>query len=303
MRQKLVTVTVGIPALNEEANIKKLLLSVLFQNQKSYRLKQIIVVSDGSTDRTVAEIKSVRNRKIQIVENKKRIGQALSQNKIIKANSSDILVLLNADVLPKGKAFIDQIIAPIINNPNVGLVGAKVEPIGSESIIGKIIDFSAEIKHGLYQSKNRGNNVYNCHGRARAFSKNLLKKFKWERTVAEDAFSYLSCLKFGFAFIYQPKAVILYKSPQTMQDHLKQSVRFIQSKNQMLQFFDRKLVEDTYYFSMYNFIRVVLLYLIKSPHLFITYSIIYIAAEITSRFSHMTNPTWDVSTSSKVVSR
>ena len=51
MNKKL-TVSVGIPAYDEEANIKSLLEAILQQRQENFILKSIIVVSDGSTDRT-----------------------------------------------------------------------------------------------------------------------------------------------------------------------------------------------------------------------------------------------------------
>ena len=52
MRKKL-TVTIGIPAYNEEANVRNLLVSLLAQKETNFKLQEIIVVSDGSTDKTV----------------------------------------------------------------------------------------------------------------------------------------------------------------------------------------------------------------------------------------------------------
>ena len=47
------TIEIGIPALNEEANIGYLIESLLKQDKSGYELKRILVSSDGSTDRTV----------------------------------------------------------------------------------------------------------------------------------------------------------------------------------------------------------------------------------------------------------
>ncbi len=301
MKNKLTTVSVGIPALNEEGNIKKLLLSILGQKADTFRLEKIIVVSDGSTDRTVEEILSVKNNKIHLINNKTRIGQALSQNKIIALNKSDVMVLLNADVLPKNDKFLKEIISPLLNKNKAGLVGAKVEPVGSDTFIGEIIDFSSEVKHRLYSQKNGGNNIYNCHGRARAFSKTFLSDFKWNKTVAEDAFSYFSCLSLGFEFVYQPNAIVLYKSPQTIQDHMNQSIRFIQSRAQMEKFFDPNFVRKEYAFTAKEFMKEVLAFLLKNPVLFVSYCALYLWAKLQSRVSQMTDVKWEVSKSSKVV--
>ena len=303
MKNRKVTVSIGIPALNEESNIKKLILSLLKQKVENIKIEQVIVISDASTDRTVDEVLSIRNKKIVLFKNKTRIGQALSQNKIIKMNKSDILVLLNADVLPRGTNFLQEIILPIITRSQVGLVGAQVEPVGSDTFVGEIIDFSAEVKHRLYSQKNGGNNIYNCHGRARAFSKSFISNFKWNATVAEDAFSYFSCLSRGFEFVYQPKAVVMYKSPQTIQDHMKQSIRFIQSQTQMEKYFEARFVRREYAFSPLEFIVEVLGFLVKNPILFLSYCLLYMWAKIKSKFNMATDVRWEVSESSKVVAR
>jgi len=50
--KKLITVSIGIPAYNEEANIGKLLSSLIKQKEAGFIIKEIIVVSDQSTDKT-----------------------------------------------------------------------------------------------------------------------------------------------------------------------------------------------------------------------------------------------------------
>ena len=45
-------VSVGIMAFNEEGNISRLLEALLNQDIEEIRIKEVIVVSDGSTDKT-----------------------------------------------------------------------------------------------------------------------------------------------------------------------------------------------------------------------------------------------------------
>jgi glycosyltransferase involved in cell wall biosynthesis len=47
--KKNMTVTIGIPAYNEAANITSLLMALLAQNTPNFKLESIIVASDGST--------------------------------------------------------------------------------------------------------------------------------------------------------------------------------------------------------------------------------------------------------------
>ena len=50
------SITIGIPAYNEEANIKYLLKLLLNQKIKNAAIHEVIVVSDGSTDGTVLQV-------------------------------------------------------------------------------------------------------------------------------------------------------------------------------------------------------------------------------------------------------
>ena len=68
------TVTIGIPAYNEEANIKNLLDSILSQIQNNFIIDEIIVVSDGSSDKTADIVRSLNNSLINLIEDKERLG-------------------------------------------------------------------------------------------------------------------------------------------------------------------------------------------------------------------------------------
>ena len=52
-------VSVGIMAFNEEKNMGRLLKALLSQELKKVRIEEIIVVSDGSTDKTNEIVKEL----------------------------------------------------------------------------------------------------------------------------------------------------------------------------------------------------------------------------------------------------
>jgi len=78
------TLTIGIPAYNEEANIGLLLNDITLQKNRNYILKEIIVVSDGSTDSTVKKVEQASIQSIKLIINKKRTGLANVQNPLQK---------------------------------------------------------------------------------------------------------------------------------------------------------------------------------------------------------------------------
>jgi len=89
-----------IPAYNEEKSIERCVKSALMQNYKDL---EIIVVDDGSKDRT-AEVAKKLN--VRVVRNKKNLGIAESMNRGIKTAKGDFIVTLHADAELIGRNWI-----------------------------------------------------------------------------------------------------------------------------------------------------------------------------------------------------
>jgi len=94
MKSKKLTVTIGIPAFNEEANIGFLLKDVLMQKTNSFKLTNILVSSDGSTDKTKFIVEAFKDKRIKLLANIERKGQSYRQNQIM--NISKIFEMLSA---------------------------------------------------------------------------------------------------------------------------------------------------------------------------------------------------------------
>jgi len=244
--KKASTLTIAIPAYNEEGNIRHLLLSLLKQNYKGITLEQILIISDGSTDNTVSEVKKIKSKFINLIDRKKRLGIIKTQNELLRHVTSDILILLDADVLPSGTNFIQKLVYPLIKDSSVGIVGAGTKSIKPNTLLEKILCQSHEMKNSFYTKINNGDNIYMCHGRARALSAKIYKKIIWQGECAEDAFSYLFCIQKGYKFVYQKNAIVLFRSPSSLSDHIKQSLRFTYGKKQMEKFFSPKFVKKEY---------------------------------------------------------
>src|SRR3989344_6673402 len=116
MKNKKITVSIGISAYNEEANIKKLLLSLLTQKRIGFKIKEIVILSDGSNDKTISLAKSVDSNLIKIIDRKIRRGKVIRQNEILKLINSDVLVLLDADVIPANNMLLRNLVKPILED-------------------------------------------------------------------------------------------------------------------------------------------------------------------------------------------
>ena len=78
-------ISIGIMAFNEEKNIGRLLKALLSQELKKVKIREIIVVSVGSTDKTnkIVEKFTKKNKVIKLVTGDKRRGKALAINEFI----------------------------------------------------------------------------------------------------------------------------------------------------------------------------------------------------------------------------
>src|SRR5579871_5253679 len=99
--KKVTTISVGIPAYNEEANIAQLLRLLLKQRGNNFILQKIFVISDGSSDTTAKEVAAVGSNKVYFKDDKKRLGKSARLEEIFRLNRSDVLLLMDADVIFK----------------------------------------------------------------------------------------------------------------------------------------------------------------------------------------------------------
>lgn len=300
---KKIKVTVGIPAINEEANIRILLEDILSQNTSGFVLDQIIVASDGSTDNTVAVSRKVGDKRIIVIDNKEREGQGERQNQIMKMSKSDILVLLNADIRIPDVRFIYKLIEPILNR-KVGLTSAKLKPTNPRSFFEKVLCLSEEYKNSVFEQQHNGNNLHTCHGGARALSKRLYSKLHFKRSIAEDAYSYFFCISNGYKFKYVKDAIAYYTLPDNLRDHIKRSQRYFNSANIMRDEFGNEIVDDPYKLSFAPYFINGLKSFIKNP----LHMAVYVLITIFIRIRQITinnnglSDKWELSKSTKGVS-
>lgn len=291
------TLTVGIPAFNEEANIRFILKDLLAQNVKGYKLDKIIVNSDGSDDNTIKEAAKVKSHKIQIVNNKKRAGRVHRQNEIIKATTSDVLVLIDADTQIKDKFFLKKITQPIFYN-KADLTSVRVQELPQSTFLGKTLGTSMKLKKQIFESVNNGNNLYTCHGRARAFSKNLYSSIKFKDSINEDAFSYLYAISNNFKYKFVRNTEIYYQLPENIVDHENQSIRYLQSKTLLEKDFTKNVVSAAYRLPLQTVLFSLTKFFINNPISLISYLGVFALSNIKAKYIKSKN-TWVISKSSK----
>jgi len=295
-------VTVGIPAFNEQANIGFLLRALLSQKLVNLEVEKILVVSDGSTDETVDIVSKIKDNKINVFIGKVRLGKAKRENEIIARCNSEVLVILDADILIDDKSFIEKIVRPIIFG-RADMTSSTIKPLKARNFFEQVLIVSTKLKDELFLTYKLGNNIYTCFGPARSFSKKLYKKLRFEQSNGEDMFSYLKCLELGFTFENVSDVVTHYRLPSNLSDHTKQSIRYHLSKKSMLKVFDKDLVKrelnippKVYFLTFLKSLKIIGRYPIHT----VIYIFILLFSKLRTVFSKEINKNWNV-LSSKIV--
>lgn len=114
--------SVVIPAFNEEKTIVQLLNKVKKAKLQKGVSKEIIVVSDGSRDRTVQLARKIAG--IKVVDAQPNQGKGAAVRRGIKEASGDIVIIQDADLEYDPKDYY-AVIAPILNRKAVVVYGSR----------------------------------------------------------------------------------------------------------------------------------------------------------------------------------
>lgn len=298
MKSKTKTVSFGIPAFNEEANIKKLIRDILNQKQTNFTIDKIIVVSDGSTDKTVKEVRSINDKRITLINHTDRTGKTVRQNEILNLSKADYLIFCDADITFSESNFIDSIITTLLKKKTFGVAGMNTTPLPAENFFEDCINYSVDLQQKVRKKWNKGNNFLSFRGSMLVLEKDYYKKITIPKIVANDAYIYLRALQLGFTPVYFSNKAVLYKSPTILADHLKQASRYKTSFEEIDPFITDK--ERSYFqIPMKLFIYEAFISFIQHPVKMLSYICIQIFGKIFPK--NTGGMTWEVASSTKKV--
>ena len=221
-----ITVTVGIPAYNEQKNIGKVLHSILDQKSNFSVIKEIIVLDDGSTDNTVQESRRIKDNRMKVLADNVRKGQIKRVEELCKMSKSEVLILVDADIVMSIDA-IDFLASTIASKTNAGLVAGDSFPLLPKTLVQKCVVASVCGYVDYAKKYKDGQNIYTCKGGVLALSREFASEVKIPEDVfAHDHFLYLFCLQRGYKYFYERRAKVWYTTPATLSDHIKQNTRF-----------------------------------------------------------------------------
>ncbi len=94
---KYKSLSIVIPVYNEERFIQKTINRVIKADSLGLK-KEIIVVNDGSTDRTFKKLKDIEIKKLIIINKKKNEGKGAALKAGFLRSTGDIVLVQDADL-------------------------------------------------------------------------------------------------------------------------------------------------------------------------------------------------------------
>jgi len=122
-----------VPALNEEANVGAVLKVLL----KAEILNEVILVDDGSTDKT-AEIGKKLGAKIVKLSKKGGSGKGNALKQGLKVTNAEIIAFFDADLIGLNEEHVNSLVQPVLAGKAVMCVGIRDRLFGLPENISKI---------------------------------------------------------------------------------------------------------------------------------------------------------------------
>ncbi len=211
-------IAIGICAYNEEKNIERSIRSIYEQRTPGIRVREVLVVSSGSTDRTDEIVRGLAEEfdNIVFLPQERREGKNSAINLYLDNKTCDIVVMLNADNLFGDEDSLYHLVSPFFDD-DTGMVGGHPVPTNDR---GDRIGFAT---HMLWSMHHNLAMVYPKIGELVAF-RDIGTRLPTDQQSDEDLIR-MNLEKAGYRCLYAPDAIVLNRGPETEEDFLKQRTR------------------------------------------------------------------------------
>jgi len=228
-------ISVIIPSYNSEKTMGNCIKAIQSQSIKNYELEEkesgsvrinqkieIIVVDDGSSDKTADIVKSFRTVKFFKRTHK---GPASSRNFGAKMARGDILLFTDSDCEPD-KNWIAEMTEPFKKDKSVVGVSGTYRTRQNE-IIARFAQYEIEARHAKMADMKSIDFIGTFSA---GYRKEIFQKFggfdeSFSTSAGEDPELSFRMAEAGLKMVFAPKAIVYHTHPNTLMKYLRQKFR------------------------------------------------------------------------------
>ncbi|MEH1893288.1 MAG: glycosyltransferase family 2 protein [Nostoc sp.] len=214
-------VSVIIPAYNTEAYIAKAIESALEQTLTDI---EVIVVDDGSSDKTVEVVKSFTDQRLKVIVNQQNLGVSAARNRALRAAQGEWIAVLDSDDWYAPERLEKLVLLAEETNADMIADDPYLIKDGATSPWSTLIQESGEHVDKILQIDLIyfvETDIYGKAGLRLGLSKPIFKRefmvkhgIEYDETIsiAEDFWLDLKCLINGARFFIVPESYYFYRS-------------------------------------------------------------------------------------------
>lgn len=225
-------ISIVVPAYNEEITIGDCIKSLLSIDYPDY---EIIVVDDGSTDRTLEEARKFEGLGVKVVHQANQ-GKANALNNGIRLSEGEIVITVDADTKLHPES-LTKIASRFAGNQHLGAVAGNVKVAQNTGILNALQ--ATEYTTGINLIR-KAQSILGCvmivPGPIAALRKNVVERVRFlsDDTFAEDFDITMKILKAGYRVEYEDEAIAYTDAPRSVEDLMKQRRRWYRGMLQVL---------------------------------------------------------------------
>jgi len=244
----LPTCTILIPAHNEEVVIANTIEAMLKLQYPKDKLK-IMVINDGSKDRTKEIIESYSAKDSRVVLYDVPLGQggkgkSRALNLGVKQVTSEVIAIYDADNTPDPMA-LHYLVASLVSNKELGAVIGKFRTVNkNRNLLTRFINietlsFQSMLQAGRWQL----HNIATLPGTNLIMWKWLIDELEgWdEEALTEDSELSIRIYELGYKIKFVPYAITYEQEPEEWKVWIKQRVRWVRGNNYVLAKFIKEI--------------------------------------------------------------
>jgi len=199
----LPSVTVVIPAHNEEAVIGEKLRNTLQSDYPPEKL-DVIVVSDGSSDRTVEIARSLGDSRVTVIQLPERHGKPAAVNHAVARAPGEVLCLCDANVMFQPDAV--RRLVRRLEDPRVGAASADVCLASDQSDFGQGEKAYYRLERCVQLGESLIGSMMGVDGGMYVIRRGLYEPVP-DDTIVDDFVISMNVIRQGKRVVYEPRAV------------------------------------------------------------------------------------------------
>ncbi|MEE3679468.1 glycosyltransferase [Bacillus safensis] len=261
--KELPTVSILIPAHNEEVVIRQTLKAMV---QLSYpkHLLEIIVINDNSSDGTGDIVQSFSDQydHVHMIETKPPFagkGKSTALNEGLKASTGEVICVYDADNMPEQKA-VYHLVLGLLNDPKAGAVVGKFRVINAaKNLLTKFINIETICFQWMAQGGRwKWFSIATIPGTNFAIRRHILEELGgWDvHALAEDTELTIRVYNLGYVIRFFPAAITWEQEPETWKVWWRQRTRWARGNQyvvlkflkQFMKLKRKRMIFDLFYF-------------------------------------------------------